>query len=739
MAEENKQLDAQQLPTGGTTPTTGAPGPAPGGSPLAGAAPPAAPGTVPGEGGGGTVPGGGEAPSEGRGKPLTGSIGRQYVIAPRRNEAMQQMGVQPLAFNLLEQALSSSPDIEVVDILGPRGVVGTFADGMSGSPNVIIAKMSSEKAEILKQQGRDQLIVEQDAPLALLQADMSQPGMVMNFAAPAGPTSAVTIVVLGKDQTPVADAEVYIFGSMLPTRGATNANGEVTLSLVGETVQAVRGLYVKPKADYWSYYQSQPTIDPDQPNVVVLQLLSDWPAFSKFPQEQLIGWGQKAMRLDQLPRNYRGQGIKIAIVDSGAATTHQDLRNVRFGFDVINKRTNPNTWNEDTIAHGSHCAGVVAGADNALGLLGFCPDAEIHACKLFPGGLVSQLIDALEYCIEKQIDVVNLSLGGSEPSEALEQQIIRAKRLGVACIVAAGNSAGPVTYPASSPNVLAVAALGKMGEFPSESYHTQTVRTAGSEGYFSPKFTCFGPEIAVCAPGVAILSSVPPDNYAVWDGTSMAAPHVTGLAGLVLAHHPDFRGPFKERTAARVEQLFQIIKASAQPVNIDDPSRTGYGLPDVLVALGFQPNVAAQPALGPQAFGAPNTGWGQWTPQQAQFEPLGAWAGPTSMQQRSPRPIVRDHRSSPIVRDHRTLGGGIEMMNVDPMAAALAQQGGWTQQQAQSVPEHDQSRLQQAQLAQQRAQQLQLIQQQGPWPASPAFPGVRVAFTPAGVPFLVGG
>jgi len=79
------------------------------------------------------------------------------------------------------------------------------------------------------------------------------------------------------------------------------------------------------------------------------------------------------------------------------------------------------------------------------------------------------------------------------------------------------------------------------------------------------------------------------------------------------------------------------------------------------------------------------------------------------------------------------------MMNVDPMAATLAQQGGWTQQQAQWVPEDDQLRLQQAQLAQQRAQQLQSIQQQGLWPASPAFPGVRVAFTPTGVPFLVGG
>ena len=144
-------------------------------------------------------------------------------------------------------------------------------------------------------------------------------------------------------------------------------------------------------------------------------------------------------------------------------------------------------------------------------------------------------------------------------------------------------------YPASSPNVLAVAAIGRLGEFPLDSYHAQTVQgMGGPDGYFSPRFTCFGPEIAVCAPGVAILSSVPPNDFAVWDGTSMAAPHVTGLAALVLAHHPDFAGPFKARNVQRVQRLFQILKASARPIGLGDPRRTGYGIPDAPTALGLQ-------------------------------------------------------------------------------------------------------------------------------------------------------
>jgi subtilisin family serine protease len=421
-----------------------------------------------------------------------------------------------------------------------------------------------------------------------------------------GPVVNAVISVIGKDGAPQADAEVSLFGGLMPASGKTDANGQVTLSLFGETPESITGLYVKPKADYWSFYQRDPDISTDEANVVALRALSDWPALAGFPRQRALGWGQKAMRLDQLPGAYRGQGIKIAVVDSGAATTHDNLHGIKAGFDVMNKKTNPEGWDQDTMGHGTHCAGVIAAADIASGIRGFAPEAEVHACKLFPGGQVSQLIDALEYCIEKQIDVVNLSLGGAEVSEALEQQILRAKRAGIACIVAAGNSGGPVQYPASSPNVLAVAAIGKLDEFPIDSYHAQTLDSnVDAYGYFTAKFSCFGPQVGVCGPGVAITSCVPPNNFAAWDGTSMATPHITGLAALTLAHHPDFQTPqYKVRGAERVERLFQIIRASARRVSLGDQSRTGFGMPDVLVAVGLQTpsgQAVQQPAVAPQA------------------------------------------------------------------------------------------------------------------------------------------
>ncbi|MES2014849.1 MAG: S8 family serine peptidase [Pseudomonadota bacterium] len=529
---------------------------------------------------------------------------KQFLIAPRHQDALSPMGFSPLSLSTVEQALRNSPDIEIVDTVGPKNIVGVMADGMGGGQGVLVARMTDQKAGALHQQGGGRLVVERDQHLGMMDTQL-QPSFVTSTLPQSGPAFTAVVHVVGKDGAPVADAEVSLFGSMLPATATTDADGQVTLSLFGETASSIRSLYVKPKSDYWSFYQRDPEVSSDEPNVVALKALADWPTLSGFPRTKTVGWGQKAMRLDQLPATYRGQGIKIAIIDSGAATTHEELSRIRAGFDIVNKKTTPNTWNEDTLGHGTHCAGVIGGAELAFGIRGFAPEAELHACKLFPGGQVSQLIDALEYCIEKQIDVVNLSLGGAEPSEALEQQIQRAKRAGIACIVAAGNSGGPVQYPASSPHVLAVAAVGKLDEFPPDSYHAQTLsQNVDANGYFTASFSCYGPQVGVCGPGVAITSSVPPNNYAAWDGTSMAAPHITGLAALVLAHNPEFQGVYRTRGAERVERLFQLIRMSAHRVSTADQTRVGLGLPDAVIACGLQQQPVATQGMQAGAIGS---------------------------------------------------------------------------------------------------------------------------------------
>jgi len=539
-------------------------------------------------------------PQETRGRAV-GERKKKYLVAPRRQLGgfgtlgLGTVGLAPLSLSAIEQALRASPDIDVVDKVGARSTLETAGiDG--GGDGVLVARMTDRQAADLHGRGGGRLLVERDQHLQLLDPMLRRPDLVSSLTPYGGPAADIAISVAGKGGKPLPDAEVSLFGGMLPASGVTDANGVVQLRLYGDDPRTISGLYVKPRADFWSFYQRDPDLSLDEPNIVTLHALSELPSLQGFPHQNAVGWGARAMRLDALPPHFRGQGVKIAVIDSGAAVSHGNLNRIRAGFDIINKRTDPGTWSEDSLGHGSHCAGVIAASDPAWGIRGFAPDAEIHVCKLFPGGQVSQLIEALEYCIEHGIDVVNLSLGGGAPSEALERQIVRARQAGVACIAAAGNSGGPVQYPAASPNVLAVAALGKLDEFPADSYHTETVSLdADAQGYFSAKFSCFGPQVDVCAPGVAIVSSVPPNNFAAWDGTSMAAPHITGLAALVLAHRPEFQGLGGARSPERVDRLFQVLRLSARRVSLGDQSRIGHGMPDALAALGL-PLVPGQQA-----------------------------------------------------------------------------------------------------------------------------------------------
>jgi subtilisin family serine protease len=526
---------------------------------------------------------------------MVGERRKRFLIAPR--QPMIQMGpfgvlpmaFQPLPLKAIEQTLRAAPEVEVVDVIGDRRLMSPLSEGLGGqSEGILVARMTDRKAQELHLQGQGRLLVERDQHLQLFEPVLRQPELVSSLAPCPGPAVSITVVVTDNKGAPVPEAQVSLFGSLLPASAITGQDGGATLTMYGENPHTIRGLYVKPASDFWSFYQRDPDLSDSEPNMVTLRPLSEWRSLTGFPAQSSMGWGQRAMRMDQLPPQFRGRGVKIAVIDSGAATGHANLKHLGPGFDVINKDTDAGAWNQDALGHGSHCAGVIGAADPGFGILGFAPEAEIHVCKLAPGGQISHLIEALEYCIEHQIDVVNLSLGAIEPSEALEAQILRAKRFGVACIAAAGNSGDAVQYPASSSHVLAVAAIGKTGEFPPDSYHTESMNgDADAEGYFSAKFSCHGARVDVCAPGVAIVSSVPPNNFAAWDGTSVAAPHVTGLAALVLAHHPAFQGPGRAANADRVERLFQLIRLSSRRVTLGPQTRVGYGLPDALVALGW--------------------------------------------------------------------------------------------------------------------------------------------------------
>jgi subtilisin len=269
-----------------------------------------------------------------------------------------------------------------------------------------------------------------------------------------------------------------------------------------------------------------------------------------------------------------GRGVRVAIIDSGCDTRHPALSHINIGRDYTNldKDHEPNheTWRTDVISHGTHCAGVIAGNGSPGNIRGFAPNAEVHILKVFPGGAFNNLVAAINYCVDNQIHVVNCSLGSDVTSELVAQAIQHARQEGVAVFVAAGNSASAVQFPASVPGVLCVSALGQVGNFPDFTYHAHTVPDGATvvDGQVYPaKFTCHGPEVGVCAPGVAIISSVPGGGYAAWDGTSMADPHMTGMAALLAAHHPALAG-VALRDAAWVDRLFNILRSATEAVGL---------------------------------------------------------------------------------------------------------------------------------------------------------------------------
>jgi subtilisin family serine protease len=517
----------------------------------------------------------------------------------------------------------------------PRETLATFAVGQGEASDIVVTNLEPERAEMIAATAPQLTIGENTAlgygggPINPLR-DVPTLGSSLLALTTVKPQQ-IRFQVLGAGDKPLEGAVVSLIGDTVPSQAPTDAKGEVILDLYTIQDRPARALHVTKPGGYWDMYLTEPDLADSTTNVVRLRSYTE--TISGFPEGFSFGWGQRLMGLDRMT-GFTGAGVKIAIIDSGVDNGHPLLSHIRIGRD-LSEGADPAAWNNDLVGHGSHCAGIIAArSDNEITQMrGFAPDAEVHVLKVFPGGRYDSLIDALNYCIDQRIDVVNMSLGGDDTvNPVVEEMMAAAVHSGVACVVAAGNSGDTVKYPARSPNALAVAAVGDVDEAQPNSWDRSTVRApyVAADGIFSPTFTCHGPEVAVCAPGVAIISTVPGGSFEAQSGTSMAAPHVTGLAALFLAHHPIFRDVLRERNQARVAGLFSMIRSICvpYPFGVD---RTGAGVPrldGVAESVFQQARPAAEAGAVPQAAQpAPTNGGQQQFAAQAAGPPLGAQLG----------------------------------------------------------------------------------------------------------------
>jgi subtilisin len=231
-------------------------------------------------------------------------------------------------------------------------------------------------------------------------------------------------------------------------------------------------------------------------------------------------WGIAAVKAKEAQSISRGAGAVVCIVDTGVQPNHPDLAaNIAGGENFVAQkgRIEASAWADDN-GHGSHVAGTIAALDNSIGVIGIAPDARLFAVKALNrqgSGYLSAIAEGIRSCIENAAHVVNMSLGGSQDSSLLRAAVQDAAGAGLIVVAAAGNESSGVSYPAKYPEVVAVSAVDS------------SMRLAS--------FSNSGPEVDFAGPGVSVLSTYKGSGYATLSGTSMAAPHVAGVAALMVS------------------------------------------------------------------------------------------------------------------------------------------------------------------------------------------------------------
>ena len=212
-----------------------------------------------------------------------------------------------------------------------------------------------------------------------------------------------------------------------------------------------------------------------------------------------------------------GDGIKVAVLDTGIDLDHPDLKdNIKGNVNLIRASKS----GDDDNGHGTHVAGIIASADNTVGTIGVAPKVWLYAVKVLNSkgdGYYSDIIEGLQWSVNNGMQVVNMSFAGTSDVQSFRDALIATYKANIVLVAAAGNS-GPgdntVGYPAKYPETIAVSATGQTD-----------VLAAGSSR---------GPEVKLAAPGVNIYSTYKGGEYTTLSGTSMAAPHVAGAAALVI-------------------------------------------------------------------------------------------------------------------------------------------------------------------------------------------------------------
>ncbi|MDX2245046.1 MAG: S8 family peptidase [Leptolyngbyaceae cyanobacterium bins.302] len=273
-------------------------------------------------------------------------------------------------------------------------------------------------------------------------------------------------------------------------------------------------------------------------------------------------WNFRSINAEQAWDETKGKDVTVAVIDTGISPV-PDLENTKFaaGYDFVNDQADA----QDDNGHGTHVAGTIAqSTNNSFGVAGIAYEATLMPLKVLSaegGGTVADIAEAIRFAADNGADVINMSLGGGGESSIMKEAIAYAHSKNVVVVAAAGNSGrNAAEYPARYPYVIGVSALDAAGN--------------------KTPYSNYGAGIDVSAPGGLITgedraggilqNTVNPMTgesvFEAYQGTSMASPHVAGVAALVKAMGVD-----------NPDEVEDAIKQSAFPVKDDNLNEYGAG------------------------------------------------------------------------------------------------------------------------------------------------------------------
>jgi serine protease len=408
---------------------------------------------------------------------------------------------------------------------------------------------------------------------------------------------------------PVADASGESITSMAAGRPAIMGLYVVSYEATAEPASVAAAYQAEPNVvyaepNYYVYASDTPDVPPPSEDRGLPPPCADRGLPLAFtPNDPYFDrqWNLQAIQAPQAWDMSRGQGVIVAVVDSGIAfedferyrrAPDLDVTNFVPGYDFVNNSPHPN----DDYGHGTHVAGTIAqSTNNGRGVAGVAYGTALMPVKVLDSrgqGSFDNLAQGILFAADHGARVINLSLSGRKTSQLMTDAVKYAASRGVLIVAAAGNSDGAVEYPAAYEEILAVGSVDY-----------QLKRAPYSD---------IGPEIDVVAPGGdtgvdengdgqpdGILQETfkgdDPGKFALYylEGTSMAAPHVAAVAALLFAVSPS-------ATAAQVRQAIEATARDLGPAGRDN--EYGYGLVQAaaaVAAMGAQMPITPTPTTPP--------------------------------------------------------------------------------------------------------------------------------------------